>query len=167
MNREEIEKYLRMLGEELQRRQMIGEILLAGGAVMLLKIQNREVTKDIDAYFRPDQANMIREAARVVAEREGLADNWINDAVKGFFYTQPNTEKWAEYPGLRVYIPSLDYVFAMKVVAGRPEDIEDIQALARELKITNSQDALTIVKEYIPEQLLTPRIQYLLEDIFE
>lgn len=41
MNKEDIEKYLRMLGQELQKRQVTGEILLAGGAVMLLEVQNR------------------------------------------------------------------------------------------------------------------------------
>jgi len=36
VNKQDIEKYLRMLGQELLRRQLTGEILLAGGAVMLL-----------------------------------------------------------------------------------------------------------------------------------
>ena len=167
MNKQASEKYLRMLGEELQKRQVTGEILLAGGAVMLLKIQNREVTKDIDAYFPPEQADIIREAAKIVADREGLAYDWLNDAVEGFFYTQPPTEEWAEYPGLRVYFPSLDYLFAMKVVAGRPQDIDDMKALANELGVSDAQDALAIVKKYIPEQLLVPRIQYVIEEIFE
>ena len=167
VNKEDIEKYLRMLGQELQQRNITGEILLAGGAVMLLKVQNREVTKDIDAYFNPGQADVIREAARVIADREGLPHDWINDGVKGFFYAQPPTERWAEYPGLRVYIPSLDYLFAMKVVAGRPQDIEDIKALANELNLSNAHEALTLVKKYIPEQLLVPRIEYMIDEIFE
>ncbi len=156
-----------MLGEELQKQQVTGEILLAGGAVMLLKIQNREVTKDIDAYFPPEQADVIREAAKIVADREGLVYDWLNDAVEGFFYTQPPTEEWAEYPGLRVYFPSLDYLFSMKVVAGRPQDIDDMKALVNKLGVSNAQDALAIVKKYIPEQLLVPRIQYVIEEIFE
>ncbi|HYK84145.1 MAG TPA: hypothetical protein VEV19_02185 [Ktedonobacteraceae bacterium] len=93
MNKEDIEKYLRLLGDELQQRQVTGEILIAGGAVMLLVVQNREVTKVIDAYFPPEQAEIIREAARVIADREGLAYDWLNDGVKGFFYTQPPTKK--------------------------------------------------------------------------
>jgi flavin-dependent dehydrogenase len=36
VNKQDIEKYLRMLGEELLKRQVTGEILLVGGAVMLL-----------------------------------------------------------------------------------------------------------------------------------
>ncbi|HZU67997.1 MAG TPA: DUF6036 family nucleotidyltransferase [Ktedonobacteraceae bacterium] len=167
MNKQDIEKYLHMLGQELLQRQLTGEILLVGGAVMLLKVQNREVTKDIDAYFNPEQANTIRDAARVVAERERLPENWINDAAKGFFYTQPPTALWAEYPGLRIYIPSLDYLFAMKAIAGRPQDIEDMKALARDLKLSNSNEALALVKKYIPEQLLVPRIEYMIDELFE
>jgi len=72
MNKQDIEKYLRMLGQELLRQQVTGEILLAGGAVMLLIVHNREVTKDIDAYFNPEHADIIREAIKVIADREGL-----------------------------------------------------------------------------------------------
>jgi len=72
VNKEDIAKYLRMLGEELQKKQAIGEILLVGGAVMLLEVGNREVTKDIDAYFEPKYSSEIREAAIAVANREGL-----------------------------------------------------------------------------------------------
>jgi|GEM_PF-3643028 len=49
MNRQEIEKYLRMLGEELNKRQTTGESILAGGAVMVLVLQSRAGTLDIDA----------------------------------------------------------------------------------------------------------------------
>jgi predicted nucleotidyltransferase len=167
VNRQDIEKYLRMLGQELLQKQVTGEILLAGGAVMLLKVQNREVTKDIDAYFNPEHAEIIREAIKAVADKEGLPFDWINDGVKGFFYTQPPMEQWAEFPGIRIYTPTLDYLLAMKLVAGRPQDIEDIKALAQELHLSGSEEALDIVKKYIPEQLLVPRIEYMIHEIFE
>jgi len=55
----------------------------------------------------------------------------------------------------------------MKVVAGRPQDIDDIKALANAMSLSNAQDALAIVKKYVPEQLLTPRMEYMIEEIFE
>jgi len=84
MNKEDIEKYLRMLGQELQKKQVIGEVLLVGGAVMLLEVGNREVTKDIDAYFEPKYSVAIREAVITIAQREGLPVDWLNDGVKDF-----------------------------------------------------------------------------------
>ena len=51
MNKDDIQKYLHMPGDELLKRNVTGEILLVGGAVMLLEVGNREITKDIDAYL--------------------------------------------------------------------------------------------------------------------
>lgn len=63
MNRSEILKYLREVGEVLERDGVRGEIVLAGGAVMLLVIQSRDATKDVDAYFSKD-SEKIRAAAK-------------------------------------------------------------------------------------------------------
>jgi len=166
MTREEIEKYLRMLGEELLKRQLTGEIVIVGGAYMLLVIQNRETTKDVDAYLAVEP-QAIREAVRVVADREGLPSDWLNDGVKGFFYTAPSTHLWAEYPGLRIYTATADYVLAMKVIAGRPEDVVDLRALIAHLGIQTAAEALTIVARYVPDRLIPPRAQYLVESLFE
>ncbi|GAC1369084.1 MAG: DUF6036 family nucleotidyltransferase [Ktedonobacteraceae bacterium] len=167
MNKEDIEKYLRMLGQELQKKQVIGEILLVGGAVMLLEVGNREVTKDIDAYFEPKYSYEIREAAKDIARREGLPDDWLNDGVKGFFYSQPPHKRWAEYPGLRVYIATLDYILVMKVIAGRPQDIEDAKALIQILQISDAQEVFSLLAKYTKQQKLEARVQYIVEELFD
>ncbi len=167
MNKEDIEKYLRMLGQELLNKQVIGEVLLVGGAVMLLEVGNREVTKDIDAYFEPKYSVAIREAVITIAQREGLPGDWLNDGVKGFFYTQPPHKRWAEYPGLRVYVASLDYLLVMKVVAGRPQDIEDAKALLTVLKITDIQEVFELIARYTKQQNVEPRVQYIVEELFD
>jgi len=93
--------------------------------------------------------------------------DWLNDAVKGFIYAQPETTLWLECPGLRVYAPPPAYIFAMKAVAGRPEDLRDLRALRDVLGLTSAEEALAIVTRYVPERLLTPRVQYLLEGLFD
>jgi predicted nucleotidyltransferase len=166
MNTQEMRRYLRLLGEELARNGVTGEIVLAGGAVMLLAIGSRDITRDIDAYFAVG-TQQIREAARIIAERERLPPDWINDGVKGFFYTQPPTQLWQEYPGLRVYMASPEYVLAMKAVAGRPEDIADIHALATYLGLRSAEAILVVVQRYVPERLLLPKTRYLIESLFD
>lgn len=166
MHRDDIERYLRQVGQYLQEQDLIGEILLLGGAYMSLVLHQRETTKDVDAYFATD-ADAIREAAARVAREHGLPADWLNDAAKGFVYRQPETERWLECPGLRVYAPHPSYVFAMKAVAGRPEDLRDLQALREMLGLASAADALDIVTRYVPERLLTPRVRYLLEDLFD
>ena len=165
MNRQELENYLKLLGQKLIAKEITGEIILAGGAVMLLVVRNRETTKDIDAYFG-DQPE-IRIAAEELAREEGLREDWLNDGVKGFFYGNPPQVLWAEYPGLRVYTVHPEYLFAMKVLAGRDSDIEDLQALIIYMKLNNSDEAMQIIEQYVPERLLTVRTKYLIEDLFE
>lgn len=166
MDRDEIERSLRQIGRYLNERGLTGEILLVGGAYMALVLRQRETTKDVDAYFATE-ANAVREAAARVAQENGLPADWLNDAVKGFLYAQPETTLWLECPGLRVYAPSAAYVFAMKAVASRPEDLRDLQALRDNLGLESAAEAIEIVTRYVPERLLTPRVQYLMEDLFD
>jgi predicted nucleotidyltransferase len=167
MQRAEIETHLRAVGAELANQGLIGEIVLAGGAFMTLVLRSREATLDVDAYFDPKTSGAIRAAALKVARQNGLPDDWLNDAVKGFFATPPLTTRWAEYPGLRVDALTPAYMLAMKAVAGRPQDLSDIEVLARHLGVTSSEGALAIVIEHVPERLLTPRVRYLLEELFD
>ena len=55
MNREDIKKYLQMLGLELQKQEVTGQILLADGVVMLLDVRKPKIRKDIDAYLKGDK----------------------------------------------------------------------------------------------------------------
>lgn len=172
MNREDTKKYFRLLGQELQQKQVTGQILLAGGVVMVLDVRKPEGRKDIKAFLQGDKSAIdipksidayfggkgaaVRDAALLIAQREDLPDDWLQSALVDFFFTQPGNEQWLEYPGLRVFLAPIAYVLAMKVAAaGTPQDIEDIKTLAASLKITNTQEMLTYVTKYIPEQLLT------------
>lgn len=167
MDKRDIEKYLQMLGQELEKKQVTGKVILFGGAVMLIDVENRGTTDDIDVFFDQEYATAIREAAKAVADNEGLRSDWFNDGVKGFLYTQVPCKLWKQYPGLDIYLVSLDYLLVMKVNAGRPKDIADAKALVEKLQISNPQNVLALIKKYLPEQLLTARIQYLVDEIFE
>jgi len=155
-----------MLGQELAKQQRHGRILLVGGAVMLLIIGNRNSTRDIDASFE-DEGPAIRKAVGEIAKRERLPSDWINDGAKGFFYSSPPINLWKSYPGVDIYIPEMEYLLAMKIVAGRPQDIGDAQALIHYLGISQAEDVLNILKKYIPSRYLTPRLQYMVDDWFD
>jgi predicted nucleotidyltransferase len=165
MDREEMERYLREVGAELSSGGLTADIVIVGGAYMSLILGARDATKDVDAYFEPATAHAVRGAAAKVAATHGLSPDWLNDAVKGFFTTSPTTTLWAEYPGLRVNAVTAEYMLAMKALAGRPQDEADLRSLAAHLGLTTAEQALAIVKAYVPERLLTPRVRYLLEDL--
>ena len=154
-----------MLGQELAAKRRKGAILLVGGAVMVLTVGNRKSTRDIDASFE-HEAPAIRAAVLAIAHREGLPPDWLNDGAKGFLYSEPPVTLWKSYPGLDIYLPSLDYLLAMKIVAGRPRDIADARALIQSLGFSDPQEVLDILQKYIPARYLTVRTQYIIEDLF-
>lgn len=169
MKRSDIEANLRALGRRLLARGVTGEILIVGGAYMLLILANREATRDIDAYFAKEP-EAIRAAAAEVAKERGLPGDWLNDAVKGFMRQRPrSTDLWASYPGLRIYVPDPEYIFAMKAEAVRigSSDIDDLKALIRTLKLKTVDQALAIVERYVPSGLRSMKTQLTLEAIFE
>jgi predicted nucleotidyltransferase len=166
LTREQIEQYLREVGAELEKRGLVGELLIVGGAFMALVLRARKSTKDVDAIVATDP-KPLWDAASVVARRHALRSNWLNDAAKGFIYRQPPTRLWAEYPGLRVYVPGTDYVFAMKAAAARDEDQKDLETLRKELGLKDVESALKIVERYIPADRLTIKTQLTIESLFE
>ena len=165
MNKYEIEHYLEMLGQQLAAQGRQGSILLLGGVVMLICVGNRTTTHDIDAVFDREKS-AIYKAAEQIAEREGLSDDWINEAAKIAIRSDPPSILWKQYPGLDVYMPKLEYILAMKIEAGRAQDRADARAIVQLLGLSQ-QEILDILEQYIPQRSLTVRMQYTVEDWFD
>ncbi len=127
-----------------------GEAFLAGGAVMCLVFEARSATKDIDALLV--HAAELRLAAHAVAEQEGLPDDWLNDAVKGFFSTTGRFEIFEELSHLRVYVPHPAYLLAMKCLAMRLgedfQDLDDVRVLIDALGLKTVAAADEILGQY-------------------
>ncbi len=70
MTAQEIEQYLREVGNELALQNVKSEICLYGGAVMCLVFKARPATKDVDAIFEP--VKYIRQAITKIAEKYNL-----------------------------------------------------------------------------------------------
>jgi hypothetical protein len=89
MERHDIEACLRELGDELEHKKVKDpiQVMITGGAYMLLMVQNRQFTDDIDFFplnfelsTQPSkQTKAFQSAARAVAKRHGLPRDWIND----------------------------------------------------------------------------------------
>lgn len=154
MTRDDIEKYLEMVGQELEKQGLSLEILLLGGAAMVIEVGNRESTQDVDTYFLSD-FTAVAKAAAGIAAREGLPDGWLNSAAAGFTYgfiKQPGRKLWRSFPGLQVYTAALDYLLVTKIMAGRPKDDADIIALAKVLQISMRKDVVALVAQYVPKE---------------
>jgi hypothetical protein len=178
MESQEIELYLQDLGDELERRRFKEplRIFLVGGAFMLLMVKNRKATDDVDVVLldMPDttnvtsQAKAFQAAVRAVASRHHLKRKWMNDDVAYFIKDMapdPQPTLWRKYNMLHVYLPPREYILALKLMVFRQKDMNDVQALLTELKVTTREQAQAIVDRFIPD----PRWQeeYLLEETLE
>jgi hypothetical protein len=155
-----------MLSEELGRLGTKGELCLYGGAVMCLLYQARPSTRDIGAVFQPTRE--IREAARRIAAREGLHDDWLNNGVKGFVTNHPKRVH-IDLPNLKVFVPEPDYLLAMKTLAARVDatDKEDVKTLLRELHIQSVEDVFAILEKYYPSEQIRPATRFFVEELFQ
>ena len=165
MTDEQMRSYLTEVGARLEARGLVGEIVLAGGAVMVMVLHARGGSRDIDAVF-VEEASAIREAARDVAQTHGLPAVWLNDHVRMFVAPDAPTVDFFVVPGLRVRMVRLDYLFYMKAWAGDPIDQRDLRVIAAALELTGERQANEIVSGFSAGQL--PRdVQILLESLFE
>lgn len=77
LDRDRIRELFRRLGERLQRRGVVGDIYVIGGAAMALAFHARRSTRDIDAVFLPH--GIVLEEAWALAAELGLPRWWLNE----------------------------------------------------------------------------------------
>lgn len=156
---------------------VIVDLSIYGGAALALAFDIRRATRDVDAVVH-GSPNFLRGAAVEVAQEEGWPEDWLNDGVKGFTSAKEQMslmEVFEASPvgGLRIHLPSPEYLFAMKCMSMRPEgidgshDISDIEALADEAGIKDSETALSLVEAFYPSARIPPKVRFGVEEIME
>jgi hypothetical protein len=175
-----LEQAFRALGLKARAAGKIVEIAIYGGSALVLILPGRIATKDVDAVVLHDAA-WLRQAVAALAEEKGWPADWLNDGVKGwlsdrdadpeakrFFKSYPSEDE----PGLRVFVASPTYLFAMKCLAMRiggvdeSRDRSDIESLARMVGVDTAEQAIEIVSRYYPQSRISPKTQYGVEEIF-
>jgi hypothetical protein len=179
-DRKTLEYALAELGRRAFSAGRTVEIVIYGGSALLLTLNRQINTGDVDAVFEGNK-DFIKRLAAEMAEEFGWDENWLNDGVKGWLSNRDadpdvkalfKTYPAEDQPGLRVYTAKPEYLFAMKCRAMRVggietnSDIDDIKLLARAIGIRTSQDALSLVEKFYPQNLLQPKTRLGLEEIF-
>lgn len=167
MNKTEIESYLQHLEVELARMEVVGEIVLHGGAAMVLAHKARVSTKDVDAVMEPK--SVIYEAAARVERSDGAPQGWLNDAVKGFVSAAAKADLLYDWPHLKVYVASADYLLAMKCLSmrlGKDEtDLQDVRFLMNKLNLHNPEDIFNLIERFYPQRLIQPKTRFAIIEI--
>jgi len=143
------------------------ELVLIGGALMVLRFQARESTRDVDvAILAPAEATKVTELARAVAAERGWPNDWLNDGAKGYLVGLSTGPVILSAPGIEVRSPSTAQLLAMKLSAWRDDlDIADARRLLDEMAGSRKEIWQEVEPYLIPGDEL--KAQYAFADLWE
>ncbi len=158
MEQQDIDQLLQALDGEIARRSLPRPVRLVvvGGVYMLYFLHNRTSTHDVDIIpldfpdsMQPNRdTKTFRAAITAVAKTYRLKRDWMNDVVASFTPELGPLTLWRPYPNLHIYVPEAEYIFALKLLSGRPKDAEDIAALCQRLDVRTRAQAQALVDRY-------------------
>lgn len=129
-----VDTYLKELAKEFKRltgRKTSAEIIIVGGGSVLLNYDFRMNSVDVDAFNTYDSA--IKDAAKIVANKFDLSQQWLNDDFKKTASYSPKLRQYSVYYKtfgnvLEIRTVRREYLIAMKMVSGRKykNDLSDI-----------------------------------------
>jgi predicted nucleotidyltransferase len=164
--RDDIERAFTALGKRLHARGIVADVFVVGGAAMALAYDATRVTRDVDAVFVPH--GVVLEEARQVAAQLGLPPWWLNEQASVYISGKDDVRKRRvfDHPGLRVMAASPEHVFAMKALAARSRDIDDLRLLADLIGIDSVDAAIQICTDFYPDEPVSPRSTAVLVELF-
>ena len=127
-------------------------VVRVGGGVGMMTVDRTRLTEDID-MFESRYPSDLHDAILAVASSEGLPDSWMNNdpAHSGINADDLDTAADPLFCGRRLTVYSFDIpgLLALKMLAGRDRDTEDILLLMHRTRMTTP-----------------PRLRRLLDDFF-
>lgn len=132
--KENLDFYLKEIAKAYRKlvgKKMPAELILIGGASVLINYGFRNMTTDIDALIQA--ASGMKDAINSVGDRFGLSKDWLNaDFKKTDSYT-PKIMQYSKYYRtfsnvLTIRTVSAEYLIAMKLRSGRQykNDLSDV-----------------------------------------
>jgi hypothetical protein len=160
--RKEIAEGIERLGQLAVESGIEIELILVGGALMVLRFRARESTRDVDvAILAPAEVHKVRELARRVGEEHGWPDDWLNDGAKGYLIELSSGPVVLSSPGIEVRSPATAQLLAMKLSAWRDDvDITDASRLLEEMKGGRDEIWREVEPYLIPGNELKARYAY-------
>jgi len=156
MDREQILRLLRELGDELANEESYATINVCGGAAMAIAYNSLKSSDDVDAVLTDfDDKNKFTECVKRVGERNNLPDGWLNEDVKVFVNSMREQcfKDFGQFGALSIRIVSEEQLLAMKLFSAREtKDLDDAAGLAKALNITSKEGLNEILYRYFGER---------------
>ena len=178
--KENLDTYLKEVAKEYRKqigKNMPAEMILIGGASILVNYGFRDMTTDIDAVIQ--SASVMKDVIDRVGDRYDLPNGWLNqDFVRTESYS-PNLSRYSEYfrtysNVLTVRTIAAEYLIAMKLRSGRlyKNDISDIVGILaahadRGSPITEEQIKIAVTELYGGWDSIPTSSKQILDGIFK
>ncbi len=162
------------LGSRAQREGKVIDLAIYDGSALMLAANFRVSTQDVDAVVEGNQETIVRLAEDIARTRNWPSD-WLNDGVRTYLSPQVNgiQEHHAllraypseQEPGLRVFVPSPEYLLAMKLMAmridpaGDKSDVADILNLLDVVGFTTQEEVIDFAASFYPEAKISARLR--------
>lgn len=167
MNKNEILTYFDIMNDKLKDKDVSAYVNVYGGAVMCLVFNSRDNTKDIDAIFEPE--SVLKEIAADIAKEYKLNKDWFNDEIKLFRPETTNNKLFKSWSNLKLYVPTTEYMFALKCYSarfGKSKDLEDMIYLIKNLKIHKFSQAVGIIERFFDLNQIRGEVrEFLLDEL--
>lgn len=138
----ELGELLDELVRRAEHRGITGAIRIVGGAALALRFPDDaevRVTRDVDAVWEPRLE--VDEVIAELTEERGLEADWINPAAAPWLRTDEPHPADGEF---EVIVATPEQLVAMKLAAGREQDLVDLRILARHLGIRDADQLVDI-----------------------
>jgi hypothetical protein len=169
------------LGTRAAAEGKVIDLAVYGGSCLMLASNFRIATRDVDAVPISEPGVLVRLAAEVAAALR-LPDDWLNDGVRTYLSAAasfpdhhlllrgyPNEAA----PGLRVFVPTAEYLLAMKLMAMRVDeaegakDLEDLRHLMRVVGVRDKADLVAFASAFYPEARTSGKLMLSLDRLWQ
>jgi hypothetical protein len=175
LSKSEILEGLRILDKKARAANITVDLAIYDAAALALAFDMRAATRDVDAVIRTHRP-FVRKAVRQIAAELDWPEDWLNDGIKGFISAAEQLQLMQEFQGsidggLRVHIPTPEYLLAMKCMAMRLDDpdaahdVADIKNLARLLHLKSADDFFKLIEQFYPSSRIAPKTAFGVEEI--
>ena len=173
LTRDALQQAFMELGTLARAEGKVIDLAVYGGSALMLASNFRETTRDVDGVVDADRSLIDRLSATIAVNRDWPPD-WLNDGVRT--YLSPNVDGVSEHhqlfrsypseqqPGLRVFVPTPEYILAMKLMAMRLDetagksDLDDIINLLDVVGIATPEAAISFAAGFYPEARVSGRL---------
>lgn len=167
IGKQEILEALKRLGEAAEAQGEKIELVLLGGASMVLLFGERESTRDVDVVIlAPADPSRLRATSQALGAEYGWPKDWLNDAAKGYLVGLSDGPIVFVSRGIEVRCPSMAQLLAMKLSAWRDElDITDARRLLQAFSGSYEEIWQSVSPYVVPGNEL--KAQYAFGDLWE